>query len=162
MTQIVAGKAFGAESWRLSASLWLSGKESACNAGRPGFDPWIGKIPWRRAWQSTPVFLSFPGVSDGKESICNVGDLDSIPGFWRSPGGGSSWSGIFLEWRQPTLVFLPGKSRGQRSLAVTVHLVTRVGHDWATTPPPPPPFSNLLSHPGCSMLGDMISRSFSS
>ena len=25
---------------------------------RPGFDPWVGKIPWRREWQSTPVFLS--------------------------------------------------------------------------------------------------------
>ena len=22
---------------------------------RPGFDPWVGKIPWRRAWQPTPV-----------------------------------------------------------------------------------------------------------
>ena len=28
---------------------------------RPGFDPWLGKIPWRRAWQPTPVFL--PGRS---------------------------------------------------------------------------------------------------
>ena len=26
-------------------------------AGRPVFDPWVGKIPWRRAWQPTPVFL---------------------------------------------------------------------------------------------------------
>ena len=26
---------------------------------RPGFDPWVGKIPWRKAWQPTPV--SFPG-----------------------------------------------------------------------------------------------------
>ena len=36
---------------------------SACNAGRSGFEPWIGKIPWRRAWQPTPVFLpgKFPG-----------------------------------------------------------------------------------------------------
>ena len=25
---------------------------------RPRFDPWVGKIPWRRAWQHTPVFLS--------------------------------------------------------------------------------------------------------
>ena len=25
-----------------------AGKESACNGGRPGFDPWVGKIPWRR------------------------------------------------------------------------------------------------------------------
>jgi len=22
-----------------------------------GFDPWVGKIPWRRAWQPTPVFF---------------------------------------------------------------------------------------------------------
>ena len=25
--------------------------------GRLEFDPWIGKIPWRREWQPTPVFL---------------------------------------------------------------------------------------------------------
>ena len=25
--------------------------------GRPGFDPWVRKIPWRRKWQPTPVFL---------------------------------------------------------------------------------------------------------
>ena len=30
-------------------------------AGRPGFNPWVGKIPWRRAWEPTPVFL--PGES---------------------------------------------------------------------------------------------------
>ena len=30
-----------------------SGKESACQCGRSGFDPWVQKIPWRRAWQST-------------------------------------------------------------------------------------------------------------
>ena len=28
---------------------------------RPGLNPWVGKIPWRRAWQPTPVFL--PGES---------------------------------------------------------------------------------------------------
>jgi len=40
----------------------LDGKESACNVrDRPGFDPWVGKIPWRRAWQPTLVFL--PGES---------------------------------------------------------------------------------------------------
>ena len=35
--------------------------ESAWNAGDlgliPGFDPWVGKIPWRRTWKPTPVFL---------------------------------------------------------------------------------------------------------
>ena len=25
--------------------------------GRPGFDPWVGKIPWRRKWQPTPVLF---------------------------------------------------------------------------------------------------------
>ena len=33
--------------------------------GRPGFDPWVGKISWRRALQSTPVFL--PGDSPWTE-----------------------------------------------------------------------------------------------
>ena len=33
-----------------------AGKESACNAGRPGFDPRVGKIPWRRERLPTPVF----------------------------------------------------------------------------------------------------------
>ena len=37
----------------------------------------------------TPVFLGFPGSSDGKESDCNAGDLDSIPGLGRSPGEGN-------------------------------------------------------------------------
>ena len=32
--------------------------------------------------------LGLPGVSDGKESACNVGDLGSTPGLGRSPGGG--------------------------------------------------------------------------
>ena len=31
------------------------------------FDPWVGKIPWRRKWQSTPLFL--PGESDGQRSL---------------------------------------------------------------------------------------------
>ena len=34
---------------------------------RPGFDPWFGTIPWRRAWQPTPVFL--PGESHGQKSL---------------------------------------------------------------------------------------------
>ena len=37
-----------------------SGKEPACQFRRPKkyrFDPWVGKISWRRAWQPTPVFL---------------------------------------------------------------------------------------------------------
>ena len=34
------------------------GKEFACDAGDThGFEPWVGKIPWRRKWQLIPVFL---------------------------------------------------------------------------------------------------------
>ena len=34
---------------------------------RLGFDPWVGKIPWRRKWQPTPIFL--PGESHGQRSL---------------------------------------------------------------------------------------------
>jgi len=43
------------------------GKESTCKGRRCkrcGFDPWVGKIPWRRKWHPTPVFL--PGESHGQ------------------------------------------------------------------------------------------------
>ena len=33
----------------------------------PGFDPWVGKIHWRREWQPTPVFL--PGEFYGQRSL---------------------------------------------------------------------------------------------
>ena len=33
----------------------------------PGFDPWVGKIPWRRKWQPSPVFL--PGKSHRQRSL---------------------------------------------------------------------------------------------
>ena len=41
---------------------------------RPGFDPWVGKIPWRRAWQPTPVFL--PGESHGQRSLVGYSPWD--------------------------------------------------------------------------------------
>ena len=43
------------------------------------FDPWVGKIPWRRKWQPTPVFL--PAKSHG----------------WRSLVGYSPWGGKELD-----------------------------------------------------------------
>ena len=44
----------------------LSGTESVCNVG-DRFDPWVGKIPQRREWQHTPVFLS--GEIHGQRSL---------------------------------------------------------------------------------------------
>ena len=47
------------------------GKASACNAGDlgliPGSDSRVGKIPWRRKWQSTLALL--PGKSHGQRSL---------------------------------------------------------------------------------------------
>ena len=43
------------------------GKESACNARDPRFDPWVKKIPYKREWQPTPVF--FPGEFHGQRSL---------------------------------------------------------------------------------------------
>ena len=57
--------------FQLSIDIWgfpgsSDSKESACNAGDPRLDPWVEKIPWRREWQLTPVFL--PGESHGQRS----------------------------------------------------------------------------------------------
>ena len=41
----------------LALPSWLSDEESACPCKRCRFDPWVRKIPWRRKWQPTPVFL---------------------------------------------------------------------------------------------------------
>jgi len=49
---------------------WLCDKESACQCRRRGFDPWVRKVPWRRKWQPTPVFLL--GRFSGQRSL--VGD----------------------------------------------------------------------------------------
>ena len=63
--------------------LWLRWQRICLQCSRPGFDPWVRKIPWRREWQ-------------------------------------------------PTLVFLPEKSHGQRSLVGYSPWGHRVRHDWAT------------------------------
>ena len=56
------------------------GKEPTCQCRRPKrfrFDPWVGKIPWKRAWQLTPVFL--PGEPHGQRGLvgyCPRGDKE--------------------------------------------------------------------------------------
>ena len=118
------------------------------------FGPWVGKIPWRKEWQPTPVFL--PGEFRGQRSLVGYNPWDPKesdtteqltfslftfaqplgPRYWALPGGASGsepscqsrrhkrrgfspWVGK-IPWRrkwQPTPVFLPGESHGQRSLA---------------------------------------------
>ena len=54
--------------------MWLSGKEFTCNVGGCEFNPWVGKIPWRRKWQPTLVFL--PDKSHGKRSLLGYSAWD--------------------------------------------------------------------------------------
>ena len=54
-----------------------SGKEPTCQCRRHKryeFDPWVGKIPWRRVWQLTPVFL--PGESHGQRNLAGFSPQD--------------------------------------------------------------------------------------
>ena len=62
---------------------------------------------------SVRAVLGFPCGSAGKVSACSAGDLGSIPGLGKSPGGGNS------------PVFFPGESPGQRNLAATVQMVAK-------------------------------------
>ena len=86
-----------------------------------------------------PKILRLPRYLSGVEHACNTGaagDVGSILGLedpWRT------------KW-QPTPVFLPGESHGQRSLAG--HGVARVGHNLATKPPPP----EVISYDICLCL----------
>ena len=51
----------------MSLPWWLRQKSICLQCGRPRFDPWVGKILWRRKWQPTPVLL--PGKSYGQRSL---------------------------------------------------------------------------------------------
>ena len=78
--------------WKLSSNITMgfpggaNGKELACQCRRckrHGYDPWVGKIPWRMAWQPTAVFL--PGES-----------MDS--GAWWAMVHGVAKSQTWLKW----------------------------------------------------------------
>ena len=67
--------------------------------------------------------MGFPGGSEGRESACNVGNLGSVPGLGRFPGGGcgNPFQYSFLE-----------NPHGQRSLANYSPWGRRVGHNGKT------------------------------
>ena len=81
---------------------WLRRYRICLQCRRPGFDPWIGKIPCRRAWQPTPVLL--PGESHGQRSLA----------------GYSPWG--HKEWDTERLTHRAGKADGRRRDHVHVRL----------------------------------------
>ena len=74
---------------------------------RPGFDPWVGKIPWRRDRLPTPVFL--PGESHGQRSLVGYSlwvHKESDTTEWLN------WSGLYNPWNSP------GENTGVGSLSL--------------------------------------------
>ena len=76
MLSVSSSHTYSRQEDRRRLSIWVSfpggvsGKEPACQSRRhkrPGFNPWVRKIPWRRAWLPTPVLL--PGESHGQRSL---------------------------------------------------------------------------------------------
>ena len=66
--------------------------------------------------------MCFPGGSDDKETACDTGDLGSIPGLGRFPGGGHG---------NPLQYSCLANPMDRGAWWATVHGSQRVGHDWA-------------------------------
>ena len=124
--------------------------------GRPGFDLWVGKIPWRRGWLPIPVFL--PGELPWTEEpgrLWSMGsqrvrhDWATKPSTWEMsfPGGSNSEESACNAGDKgsiPELERSPGKRNGTHSsisawriprrgdLGLPFMGSQRVGHDWAT------------------------------
>ena len=133
---------------------WLRQQRNCLQCSRPGFDPWVGKMPWRREWLPTLVFL--PGKFHAQRRLAGYspwGHKESDMTEWLTHQRSELWFYRFIfvnflggnsgkqpacqcrrhkrresdparvrkiPWRsawQPTPIFLPGGSHGQRSLA---------------------------------------------
>ena len=83
---------------------------------RPMFDPWVGKIPWRRKWQPTPLIL--PGASHGQRSLAGYSpwgckELDTTE--WLTHFlGHRAWTACgrdsVSEWQSPMTMILQSLS----------------------------------------------------
>ena len=88
----------------------LSGKDSACQCRRLRFDPWVGKIPWRRKWLLIPV--SFLGKLDTTEHTCAYllkykgHKVEALPSLWVGVFGAQEWglAWFLLEPRGPRVL----------------------------------------------------------
>ena len=83
-----------------------SGKEPSCQCRRCkrcGFDPWVGKIPRRRKWQPTPVFL--PRESHRQWSLAGSMGLQRVGHDWSQLGSLTEfWNVLRALWKFSKLV----------------------------------------------------------
>ena len=82
--------------------------------GRPGFDLWVGKIPWRRKWQPTPVLL--PGKFYGQRSLVGYSPWGREESDTTEPLHFHFSLSCIGEGNGNPLQFLPGESQGRGSL----------------------------------------------
>ena len=112
-------------------------------AGDLDLDPWVGKIPWRRAWLPTPVF--WPGEFHGLYSpwVCKESDTTEQLSLSLFPSSGEksrkldscieAYSYHLSHQGMAThSSFLPGESRGQRAWQARVHGVAEFDTTKAT------------------------------
>ena len=95
----------------------LTGKRICLQCGRSGFDPWVGKIPWRKEWLSTPVF--WPGEFHGLYSPCGCKELDTTE--WLS------LSRILFAWNVPLVSLIVQK----RSLVFPILFFSSISLHWS-------------------------------
>ena len=81
--------------------IWHSGKESANQCRRRGFDPLVQKIPCRRKWQPIPVFL--PGKFHGQNNLVGCSSwgckgLGMIEHAHTHAHTSLSWSSLYQWW----------------------------------------------------------------
>ena len=91
---------------------WLSGKEPACQCARFGFDPWVGKIPWRRKWQTPSIFL--PGESHGQRSLAGY-----------SPWGLKNWAWL-SNWTTTTTIMHASSHSQKKKIEISFVLQEKV------------------------------------
>ena len=65
--------------------------------GRPGFDPWVGKLPWRREWLPSPVF--WPGEFHGLYSQWGFRESDTTERLWLHQRAEVQGSHLTWNWR---------------------------------------------------------------
>ena len=69
---------------------------------RPGFNPWVGKIPWKRKWQPSQVFLS--GEFDGQRILAGSSQVSLVAQLVKNP----------LAVQETPFRYLVGKIRWRR------------------------------------------------
>ena len=120
---------------KLGLPMQCSGEEFACQYSRCGFNPWVGKISWRRKWQPTPVFL--PEKSHGLRSLvgCSPRDHKELDTTEQLSVH------AFRKLEQTNMYSLSGHRCNQLSIHSYQHLCSYLDREW------PSGYQNLSSPP---------------